>query len=938
MAEEDEVINISPQEDKGLRRVYHRLCDFSQKEKLRKEIHTLQAKVEALSAAPQSKQAKAAAHDANVKVQQENKLNEQIQALEQEIARLENNPDKKIKAVDVWEHLKFLGKKCTRKEVTDIVWEVDENLDGMIDWDEFKLMFFRNINDHTGLEPAKLYNMVQFMLYDVDNNVNVSVDETMNMLYARQQHQFNLTPTPQPEQQGGEIGFLEYLEAVERTQLNTFVQSSAGRAQLAKTVLSVVNKLKKRPFLVGGVATASVLYLIRRSKKRFPEGEIWLDIDLSQPLANSPPGIDLSFLSNEPQPLYFRDVVDALEMAANDEKVKGVMGRFSYRSWGTGGGCLACVQEVRDAVTTFRYGHGHIKSGASSDDGTDGADSTSVDGGTGGQPSRKFTIAVADTFGEGGPAIGEYFLASAFEKILVQKSGYVGLMGIAQQKLFFRGFFDKYGIKPEMFAREEYKNAASSLVNKAYSKHERKAMTSLITSILDDVADAIVSSRGFEKRKDVYDIMQDCPLPAKLALSAKLIDGTMYQHDVESMVKNGFKVKDDGDAAAAAAKSTEENVLSAFIAPEGEDVDKCTRVSIQDYIRKMKEKRATQAGQGMFGAEMLPGVAKGAAKSSLKTVALIHVNGAITRSDGGSRPGSKEGATSRTLCKRLQETIEDPTVAAVVIRVDSPGGSAVASDSIASVIRRIKAAGKPVVCSMGDLAASGGYMIASACDTIVAQPTTITGSIGVIALKLSVQRLLKDWGINVDSIEISQNDLAFSPFQEFTPKQRSLLEQRVGEIYEDFVVDVAAGRKLSVEEVYKVAKGRVWTGRQALDRGLVDQLGGLNSAIAVAKTAAGLPEDAPVVGPKRKSLAQVFGDMASGGSDRNKSGGSSDWGVRTVLVALADSVIGAEAMDALFAAVSVLASANDLANGKNPSRSMGKAWGEVKVEVDLDDF
>ncbi|CAM9331733.1 unnamed protein product [Ectocarpus sp. 12 AP-2014] len=240
MAEEDEVINISQQEDKGLRRVYHRLCDFSQKEKLRKEIHALQAKVEALSAAPQSKQAKLAANDANVKAE-ENRLNEEIRALEQEIVRLENNPDKKIKAVDIWEHMKFLGKKCTRKEVTDIVWEVDENLDGLVDWDEFKLMFFRNINDHTGLEPAKLYNMVQFMLYDVDNNVNVSVDETMNMLYARQaQMEAKLKELfgegmRETGTQGGEIGFLEYLEAVERTQLNTFVQSSVGRAQLAKT-------------------------------------------------------------------------------------------------------------------------------------------------------------------------------------------------------------------------------------------------------------------------------------------------------------------------------------------------------------------------------------------------------------------------------------------------------------------------------------------------------------------------------------------------------------------------------------------------------------------------------------------------------------------------------------------------------------------------------
>ncbi|CAM9323683.1 unnamed protein product, partial [Hapterophycus canaliculatus] len=211
--------------------------------RLRKEIQVLQAKVEVLSAAPQSKQAKLAAYDANVRAE-ENKLKEEIDTIEQDILRLENNPDKKIKAVDVWEHLKFLGKKCSRREVTDIVWEVDENLDGSIDWDEFKLMFFRNINDHTGLEPAKLYNMVQFMLYDVDNNVNVSVDETMNMLYARREDMeaklkelfgAGMRETGTQARNGGEIGFLEYLEAVERTQFNTFVQSSVGRAQLAKT-------------------------------------------------------------------------------------------------------------------------------------------------------------------------------------------------------------------------------------------------------------------------------------------------------------------------------------------------------------------------------------------------------------------------------------------------------------------------------------------------------------------------------------------------------------------------------------------------------------------------------------------------------------------------------------------------------------------------------
>ncbi|CAM9481898.1 unnamed protein product, partial [Hapterophycus canaliculatus] len=162
----------------------------------------------------------------------------------------------------------------------------------------------------------------------------------------------------------------------------------------------MLTKVKQRPFLVGGVAASSLLYLGRRRRMdRLPEGEIWLDIDLSRPLSKTPPGVDLSFLSGEPQPLYLRDVVDALEMAAKDDKVRGVMGRFSYRSWGTG--YLACVQEVRDAVRTFRgSGQGSAVANAADADANADAGGGAEDGQ---KPRKKFTIAVADTFGEGGP-------------------------------------------------------------------------------------------------------------------------------------------------------------------------------------------------------------------------------------------------------------------------------------------------------------------------------------------------------------------------------------------------------------------------------------------------------------------------------------------------------------------------------------------------------
>ncbi|CAM9340287.1 unnamed protein product, partial [Discosporangium mesarthrocarpum] len=250
MSEEDQVIQISPQEDKELKRVYDRLCDFSQKEKIRKEIQVARTRIEALSTQgqtgpggpPSTKQAKLLLNDAQVQTELAS-LNEEIRRYEEELGRLETNPDKTIKAVDVWENMKFLGNKCSRKEITDIVWEIDDNLDQMVDWSEFRLMFHRNINDKTGLEPSKLYNMVQFMLYDVDNNGAVSVDETMNMLYARygrtkmeaKLKELFGESMRETGTQGGEITFLQYLEAVERTQLNVFVQTSVGRAQLTKT-------------------------------------------------------------------------------------------------------------------------------------------------------------------------------------------------------------------------------------------------------------------------------------------------------------------------------------------------------------------------------------------------------------------------------------------------------------------------------------------------------------------------------------------------------------------------------------------------------------------------------------------------------------------------------------------------------------------------------
>ncbi|CAM9348876.1 unnamed protein product [Laminaria digitata] len=454
--------------------------------------------------------------------------------------------------------------------------------------------------------------------------------------------------------------------------------------------------------------------------------------------------------------------------------------------------------------------------------------------------------------------------------------------------------------------------------------------------MLDDVADGISLSRGFGGREDVYTVMQDCPLPAKLALSTKLIDGLIYPHEAEGMMKRLLEGKPPlvvepgsegpADVAADATATTTSGKSTSS------DSSECTRVSMADYIKDMRSKETKAADLG----------------DDDKYVAVMNITGSIMR-HGGSGPGQAQDnvVSSSKLCEQLLKVSEDPKIGAVVLRIDSGGGSAIASDSISSAVKSVRQAGKPVICSMGDLAASGGYMIAAACDKIIAQPSTITGSIGVVSLKVSIGRLLKDWGIHADSVELTENHLAFSPFQELTPKQRILMDKRVGEIYEDFVAQVAEGRNLSTEQVLKAAKGRVWTGKQGLELGLVDDLGGLNLAVELAKETAGLPKEALAIPahssrPKLKEIFTRF--MASGNLSDLDGGDNSGFGLRDVLLALADAVIGSETISSASSAVSMLAMVNDIVsdNGRTPSisntSSKNGGLGTARGELEMDDI
>jgi protease-4 len=249
-------------------------------------------------------------------------------------------------------------------------------------------------------------------------------------------------------------------------------------------------------------------------------------------------------------------------------------------------------------------------------------------------------------------------------------------------------------------------------------------------------------------------------------------------------------------------------------------------------------------------------------------VALIYGVGAVSRGKSGFDP--LFGSTSMgsdTIAAAFRQAVRDSRVKAIIFRVDSPGGSYVASDTIWHETVRAKRAGKPVIVSMSDLAASGGYLVSMHADRIIAQPGTITGSIGVFGGKMIAAGLYDKLGISWDSVQQGQNAMMYSALQDYSPSERQRLEASLDRIYADFTSKVAEGRRLPKEKVLEIAKGRVWTGEDAKNLGLVDELGGFQSAIAAAKRAAKIPAAQDInlrTFPPSKTLFQALMDRLSG--------------------------------------------------------------------------
>jgi protease-4 len=406
----------------------------------------------------------------------------------------------------------------------------------------------------------------------------------------------------------------------------------------------------------------------------------------------------------------------------------------------------------------------------------------------------------------------EYYLASAAEKIYLVPTSSLDVTGIATYEVFLKGTLDRIGAQADFEKIGDYKTAPNQLTQTTFTPPHREMTESLTRDMYEQLVRGIAESRK-KKVEDVRALIDEGPFLARDAHRAGLVDALAYEDQL-----------DDHGA-----------------------VSKSGTVEGEIYGRTRRR--------------LVP---RGAPR-----VAVLYVSGIINSGDSGFDPLNGDVAGSLGLVKAIRSARADDNVRAIVVRIDSPGGSSIASDVIwrELTITKNEKPSRPVVASMSDLAASGGYYVAMAASQIVAQPATLTGSIGIYGGKFITGGAFEKVGANIESVIIGRNAGLESPERPFTDSERQKLREQIREFYDGFLQKVAASRKMPVERVQQLAQGRVWTGAQARDNGLVDALGGLDRAIALAKERAGISAETEVEVvsyPARKSLAELLLEQLSG--------------------------------------------------------------------------
>jgi protease-4 len=410
----------------------------------------------------------------------------------------------------------------------------------------------------------------------------------------------------------------------------------------------------------------------------------------------------------------------------------------------------------------------------------------------------------------------DYYLATAADKVFLMPSATLDLTGVATYELFLRGSLDKLGIYPDLHHVGAYKNAVNTFTEKSFTEAHREVTDALNRSLYDEIVRGIAGGR----RKDngaVRTLIDQGPFLSEQALKAGLVDELAYEDQVEERLR----------------------------ATTG--AEKPVSIDADDYAG---------VGSRSLGLNVGP------------RIAVIYAEGIINSGRSGFDPLNGAVVGSDTLNEYIKRVRDDSSIRAIVLRIDSPGGSATASDAIWRELMLTKGAraDRPIVASMSDLAASGGYYIAMPADAIVAQPSTLTGSIGVFGGKFVTGGLYKQLGANVEAASIGRRAELNSPVRAYNDDEVKKVQEYMQSFYDRFVENVADSRKRTPEDIDRIAQGRVWTGRQAVENGLVDALGGLDRAIALAKERAQIPADTDVelvVYPPRRTIYELLSEQIS---------------------------------------------------------------------------
>lgn len=395
--------------------------------------------------------------------------------------------------------------------------------------------------------------------------------------------------------------------------------------------------------------------------------------------------------------------------------------------------------------------------------------------------SGKFSMAYIERAGE-----KEMYLATGFEEIYAPPSASISIRGISVKGTFLRGVLDKIGVEPEIRRIGNYKSAGDQLLRSDMSEYQREQLTTLLEDIYDDFVESLATSRG-KTKEEIMDFIDEGVFDMQRFKEVGLLTDLLYEDQINDLLKE----RTDGK---------------------------------EDELRFVRFKRYKNVSPKAFGF------------GGKKTVAIIRTSGAIV---GGEGRGGV--ITADKLIAQLRALKKNKRIAAVVLRVDSPGGDALASDLMWREIQKF-AEEKPIIASMSDVAASGGYYMSMACQKIVAESLTITGSIGVVTGKFSLAELYRKAGYGSETISKGKYAEILNESRPFNDFEADLFDKSAQHAYEQFRNKAASSRNMEIEEMQKIAQGRVWTGKQAVEIGLVDEIGGLHKAVQLAKEAANITE------------------------------------------------------------------------------------------------